>query len=298
MAGRWRLVVCWTVASMTLLGFSSTRASAQSVAAPEMTAEALRAQLAPTWAAPGRPMPKDVAELDLMVRQKDFSRLSDRLRTARSIDDVGTDVIWEQTQLFNGGGFVFAYAYMFDLWRVAPVAPPQDADRIKQSAATAFLYALDLIYLDGPKCADVSAPGHRRDQLLTQNQDLIKYLVSLPIQTRMALGSQSLDVERATASFRHDDPVLCSGGAAEMAERLKAQGDKPLPLAPNPPGVVGKTYAVPPAPGYTPEFVSEDVWAPKQATARRSMPSALTRLLTTPADAQPNADSTRSGTAK
>jgi hypothetical protein len=276
------------IAAVCSLSLLPANAMSQTVTAPTLDSSTLRARLARTWAGTGRAMPSDVADLDAMVAKKDFGKLTQRLRAANTADQVGLDMNWEQTQVYNGAGFIISYAYMFDLWRLGSAVASPTGDQLKQSAAMVFLYSLDLIALDGQRCADVSAPGHRQDQLFLQNKELIQYLRGLPRQTRMTLGTVSLDIESATAPLRQDDYVLCSGGLAQITQGLQAQGDKPLTQIPSAPGALpGKTYAVPPAPGYAPQFVNADVWGPKQANTRQTLPDTLTRLLTVPSDTPP-----------
>lgn len=255
------------------------------VIAPQLDSAALRARLAPSMARPDRPMPKDSGDLDAMVARKDWTSLSVRLRGAQAAADVMLDMNWEQTTLFNGGGFLIAYSYLNDLWRVGSALPGEAGEEMKQSAGMIFLYALDLIRLDGAKCADVSAPGHRQDQLIAQNSALIAYVRALPRPRRMTLGTISLAVEAATAVVRKDDDVLCSGGLDEIGAGLRAQGNRPLNQVPTPPGGMGRTYSVPRAPDYTPRFVGADRWRPKQVAIRASLPGYLTGLLTKPAEA-------------
>ena len=251
----------------------------ETVVAPQLDGATLRARLAGTMAPEGRAMPADVRDLDAMMASGDVARLTARLRSAHVAHDIDLDMNWEQSRIYDGAGFIVAYAYMNDLWRFGSAMPPPAGEEIKQSAAMMFLYIYDLATIDGPRCADVSAPGHRVDQLISQNRPLIAYLGSLPRADRMQLGTVSLDIEAATFPFRKDDAVLCSGGLAQITGGLQAQGDKPLPQVPNAPGTIGKTYAVPSAPDYKPGYVSAEAWRPKAAAARAMLPASLTRLL-------------------
>lgn len=256
---------------------------------PTIDAVALRARLAPTMARPGRPMPSDAIILDTMFAQGKLTALSARLRAAREAAEVVLDMNWEQARIFDGAGFLMVYAYLYDLWRVGSSLPGETGDQMKQSAGMQFVYALDLIRLDGVKCADISAAGHRQDQLFGQNRALIAYIRTLPRDRRMTLGTVSLAIESATASLRQNDDVLCSGGLDDISEGLKAQGDRPLEQVPNPPGMIGKTYNVPSAPGYTPKFIAGEVWRVRQSAIRQSLPAFLTRFLTTADDPSPSA---------
>ncbi len=89
-----------------------------------------------------------------------------------------------------------------------------------------------------------------------------------------------MTIEAGTAPLRGDDTVLCSGGLDQISEGLKAQGKKPLPQVPSTPGMLGKSYLVPTAPGFKPRFESDEVWRPKANAARAAQPAALTQLLT------------------
>lgn len=264
-------------------------AKAQSVAPPQLDAATLRARLAQTMAAPSRPMPSDAANLDALLSQKADLPLRQRLQAANKANDVLLDMNWEQEKVYNGTNWLISYSYMFDAWRLGSALNSPEGEELKKTAGMYFLYTLAVAVVDGPKCSDSSAPGHRVDQLINNNRQIGQYLISLPRADRMALGSMAVGMEAATASVRPDDEVLCGDGAAQMAHDLAAQGTKPLQQVPNAPGTVGKSYEVPSAPGYKPGFVSADQWRPKQAQARQDLPATLTRLLTPASEKAPPA---------
>lgn len=262
---------------------ASSSAVSQTVTVPISDTANIRARLAPVMDPPGRPT--DAADLDSMLKRGDVASLVKRLRSADTAQGVDLDMNWEQSKLFNGAGFIIAYAYMTDLWKFGSSLPAARGEGLKQTAAMIFLYQVDLIAVDGPQCADITAPGHRRDQLFLQNAPIVGYIRSLPAAARMQIGTISLNLEAATQKVRTKDAVLCSGGLDEISAGLKAQGTKPLPQIPNAPGTFGKTYAVPTAPGYETKFVDEAVWRAKQIAARLALPSTLTHMLTVPAPA-------------
>ena len=63
-----------------------------------------------------------------------------------------------QAKLYDGAGFIVAFAYMNDLWRLGAALPPASGDGLKRSATMMFLYSFALITVDGPQCADPTAP--------------------------------------------------------------------------------------------------------------------------------------------
>lgn len=240
-------------------------------------------------AAPGRLMPSDAANLDALLRQKSDLALRQRLQSPSKAPDIVLDMNWEQKKVYDGTNWLISYAYMVDAWRLGSALNSPEGEELKKTAGMYFLYTLSVAVVDGPKCSDASAPGHRVDQLVNNNRQIGQYLISLPRADRMALGSMAVGIEAATASVRPDDEVLCGDGVAQIAQGLAAQGNRPLKEVPNAPGTVGKTYEVPSAPGYKPGFVSADQWRPKQAQARQALPATLTRLLTPPSEATPSA---------
>jgi hypothetical protein len=229
-------------------------------------------------------MPADQPQLDRLLQQRDYGHLAERLHGVSTAQDLALDLNWEQTAIYNGADLFVPFSYMGDLWRAGSSLPAPQGDQLKRSSALYFLYSLAVIEVDAPKCADPSAPAHRLEQLRAQNGAIVQYVLGLPRPDRMLLGSVAVGIELATSSVRQNDYVLCGGGTAEMAARLKANGDKPLPQIPNAPGTFGKSYAVPPAPDYAPAFLPPDQWGPKQAQARAQLPALLTRVLTTPAE--------------
>jgi hypothetical protein len=135
------------------------------------------------------------------------------------------------------------------------------------------LYALQQIEIDGKRCADPSAPEHRLDQLTPGRAPVWQYVLSLPEQTRRDLAFEALKLEARTAKLRRDDPVLCSGGAANIAQALR---DDRTPLTPQSGGHRDVQAAQVAA------YVDPAVSAPKQAQFRAGMPMFLARVLKLP----------------
>jgi len=273
-------------ATFAMGGLQAQTVGGPAVAAPSLDAATLRARLVNVMDPAGRALPADAANLDRMVREREFIKLVDRLHATRDPAGIVLDFNWEQARVFQGAGFLVVYAYLDGLWRAGNALPGDSGEGLKGTAAMMLLYDASLIAVDGTRCADPSAPEHRRDQLFAQNRPLLDYLRGLPVAARMNYGSIALDIESATAGVRQPDYVLCSGGLDEIGAGLAAQGKRPLRQMPNAPASIGKTYAVPAAPGFVPKFVEAKIWQPKQVAARQALPAELTRLLTTAVDTQ------------
>jgi hypothetical protein len=222
-------------------------------------------------------MPADAAELDVLLRNNDETALALRLRQVSTAQDLLLNTNWEQHAVYQGAGFIVSYQLMVDLWHLAEAQPDQNNDETKENSALFFLYTLDLIMTDGPKCQDDTAPGHRADQVFFENRSVLRYLMTLPVPERMLVGTASLHIESATAALRQNDTVLCSDGLAEFKAAMAADAQH----IPAPAGAVGKSYVYVP-PGYQPGFVAPAQWQPKQAQARANLPDFLTHFLSQP----------------
>ena len=243
---------------------------------PDPAHERLRHLMAET---PQMTMPANRADLDRWLATRDYKSLQASLAGVRDASAIGLDLNWERARLYDGQGLLLALAYAHDLWRLGVATPGQAGDELKQTAAAFTLYGVELIILDGPSCADESAPGHHLDQIAFGFAPILRYAGGLPPADRARIVQVAVAVEQGTASVRGPDDVLCGGGMAEIKAGLAAQGNKPMPQVPNAPGTFGKTYVVPTAPGYKTEFRDPSVWEPKQAEARAQMSANLIQLL-------------------
>jgi len=272
----------FALAAVSAAAATSVAVEPQSAKLPRLSGPAMRS----AWlqAFQGAPMPRDAAALDQMLAGKQFSALTVRLRDVTNGDDLVLDLNWERARIIDGAGFAVVYSYMYDLWRLGAALPPAAGVDVKQTAGAMFAYGIALVMLDGPRCADPSAPSHRLDQLRSQNLDLTKFIVGQPRAARMLMGTMALEFDQATATLRRSDDVLCGGGLDAINAGLLADGDKPLPEQPSAPGIIGRTFAVSPSPGYQPKFVGEAMWRPKQEAVRATLAATLTRLLTVPGD--------------
>ena len=244
-------------AALALAWFAAALpAAAQVVTAPQGDVAAVRQELRATMAPPHRAMPKDVAALDGWLAARDNTSLAHRLGAADA-PGLALDMNWEQTRLYDGAGLIVALAYVHSLWQVAEAADPGDAKGFRDSAAVYALYALNMVTLDGARCADDSAPQTRFGQVADQVQPMMAYLRGLSRADRMNIGSLALQIEAATSQKRGDDQMICSGGLDQYQHDQEAGA--------------GSTYA--------PVFLSPEIWWPAQDKLRQALPAELTIFL-------------------
>lgn len=262
-----------TAAALCLAGALLPSTSAQA-ASPDDAPTA--PTVPPTDQIAALPMPVRRAQLDAAAAGSDFAALNAAFKAVASMDDVNRNMDWEELQVVQGGGVFYAFHYVDDMWAMGAKFPNDpNSGRMKRFAGVMALYLLQQIEIDGARCADPSAPGHRVDQLTQGRQPLWAYVMALPEVTRRDLAVEAIKLEARTAKLRRDDPGLCSGGVADMAAAVKDS-----PLGSQPLGSVSGHVEVPVTPH--PAYVDPTVSAPKQEKARAAMPMFLARSLKLP----------------
>jgi hypothetical protein len=196
-----------------------------------------------------------------------FSRPRDAATFVRGLD-------WLKAKIFAGdGGLLLALIYARDLWLLGESAKK---DELRGTAVLITLYAYELIQIDGAKCEDRSAPGHRLDQLIAGRTDTLRYLKSLPSEVKQKIADAAVTLEKVTSSRRKDDEVICRGGLKEIIAGLQAGTQREVPTAP---GQMGKTIAVAPPRDFAPKFLSPAAYKPLQDKARSEIRQSFARLL-------------------
>ena len=108
------------------------------------------------------------------TRGRPYGRRGDEKEFVRSVN-------WLKAKIEAGGGFLPVIFYARDLWGAGqsnPVADPDKDPRV--TAGFMILYAYALILVDGMKCADNSAPGHRLDQVFEIDAPILKFIWAKP----------------------------------------------------------------------------------------------------------------------
>jgi len=221
-------------------------------------------------------LPSDKA-LDAMVAARDWhglgaalSQASDQVSLTRALD-------WLQAKVTAGGGFMIALMYARELWTVGEAMKLDDPGKdLRVSAGMMMLYAVELIAIDGAKCEDESAPGHRLDQISEMDAAIFKFLRTQSADMKSKVVDTALALEQRTAPLRKDDDVICRGGLAEMQAGLEHGTQKEVPEAS---GHYGKDVEVTAPPGWAPKFVPPSSYRPLQEAARAAMRENLFSLV-------------------
>ncbi len=227
------------------------------------------------------PSPTDSApsteQLDALLAAHDWTGLTAALSHAKTADQFGQQMDWMRAKLMAGAGSLLGFFYSRDLWNAGQQAQSSDpTDDLRVTAGLFTLYTLELIIIDGEKCADRSAPAHRLDQLMENNRPALLFLKSQPAKVKTKVIDLALAIERQTAPLRTNDEVLCRSGLDEIQAGLDAGKVKETP---SPEGGAGKSYEVTAPPNYKPKFLPPSVYEPAQRKARDAMRSNLRKLI-------------------
>jgi hypothetical protein len=222
------------------------------------------------------PLPSD-EQLDALLAARNWDGLVTAFEGVRSDGSLVRVLDWLEARINSGGGSLLGFLYSRFLWDIGSGQNVNDPDRDPRfRAGLMVLYTLQLIIIDGTKCADQSAPGYRIDQLLADYGPVIAYLKTKPAKFKAKVIDAAIALERRTASLRKDDDVLCRGGLEEMMAGIEAGQTKEVPT---PPSQVGKTIVVDPPPRYAPKFVAPETYGPMQEKARSEIRSDLLKML-------------------
>jgi hypothetical protein len=221
-------------------------------------------------------LPSD-EQLDALLAARKWDELADALSNVTGSEARLRSINWLKAKIEAGGGFPLVIFYARDLWNAGqsnPIADPDKDPRV--TAGFMILYAYVLILVDGAKCADNSAPGHRLDQLFEIDAPILKFILAKPKKLKDKIINGVVGFEKATAPSRQDDDVLCRGGLDEIMAGLQ-EGTTHKETTPA--GQVGQSYAVQPPAGYAPRFLPPKEYLPLQAKERAGLKADLTQAL-------------------
>ena len=214
-------------------------------------------------------------QLDALVAAKKWNELADVLAQAEG-EDFGRKLDWLKTKVDGGGGLPLVLAYTQSLWDVGRSNPNADPDKdLRVTAALMLLYSYALIAVDGVKCEDQSAPGHRFEQVLEMDAPILKFLKARPQKLKDKLIGGAIGYEKFIAPLRKDDDVLCRGGLHEIMAGLESGTTHQEPTTT---GQAGQSYSVEAPPDYAPKFLTPKEYQPLQAKARATLKSNMTVL--------------------
>jgi hypothetical protein len=221
-------------------------------------------------------LPSD-EQLDALLAARKWDELADALAEARGGDAFGRSISWLKAKIEAGAGFLPVIYYARGLWDAGqsnPVADPDKDPRV--TAGFMILYAYALILVDGLKCDDSSAPGHRLDQVLEIDRPILKFIWAKPRKLKDRIIDGVVAYEKATAPSRLDDDILCRGGLHEIMAGLDEGTTREASTAP---GQVGQSYAVQAPPSFAPRFLPPKEYLPLQAKSRSMLKTNLTKLM-------------------
>jgi hypothetical protein len=194
--------------------------------------------------------------LDALVAAKKWNELADALAEVTDAEQFTRKLDW-----LKGEG------------RSNPSTDP-DKD-LRVTAAFMLLYTYALIAVDGVKCEDQSAPGHRLDQVLEMDVPVLKFLKARARKLKDKLIAGAINYEKFTAPLRKDDDVMCRGGLHEIMAGLEHGTTHEEPTTT---GQAGQSIAVQAPPDYAPEFLAPKAYQPLQVKARSLLKSNMTVL--------------------
>jgi hypothetical protein len=208
-------------------------------------------------------LPSD-AELDGLLAARKWNDLGAALSNLDNPVSFARSMDWLHSRLDRGGGMLLGLLYARDLWATGKsqaVADP--AEDMRVTAGMITLYTFELIAIDGAKCEDKSAPGHRVEQLFAARRETLAFLKQLPHEWKDNVVKIAIALEKKTADLRGEDDLICRGGLEEYQAALEH----------------GKTVDAQLPAGWAPKFAAPSVYQPLQTRVRAEMQSTLLKVI-------------------
>jgi hypothetical protein len=220
------------------------------------------------------------AALDRLLAAHDYNTLGARIAGVRRQADLTSDLDWLKARMLEGNSAFVTMLYSRLLWVAAGGLPEEPKSQLGQTALMAAFYALAAIRVDGSRCGDRSAPGHRADQLMMEwNPEIWRFAATLTPAQRETILKVAVGIEAKTAARRDavgDVDFLCRAGMEEMSYNLQHGTQKEAPPAP---GQIGRTIVLTGDGKYVPSQRPEAEWRKDAAAARAALPAELGQLM-------------------
>lgn len=216
---------------------------------------------------------KVVDRFDDLLDHKQYAALGDALEREH---DAGRGRLargWQDRRLRDGGSAYLGFVYSRELMRSATRSAPRDRARLREQASLVAIYTMAVLTIDGPRCADASAPSARSEQLFELAAEAFSWAAALPEGRRDRIVDEALALEQTTAPLRRDDDFICLGGAEHIARALQDPASRVEPRG----GEDGVT--VTPGRSMAARFADPAATRPMQALARRTIRADLCRML-------------------
>ncbi|GHE65377.1 hypothetical protein GCM10019059_26400 [Camelimonas fluminis] len=234
---------------------------------------AATAQTVPRVATPSPVNQKLVDRFDDLLDHKQYAALGDALEREHDAGRGRLARSWQDRRLRDGGSAYLGFVYSRELMRSAARSAPRDRTRLREQASLVAIYTMAVLTIDGPRCADASAPSARSEQLFDLAAEAFSWAAAMPEGRRDRMIDEALALEQATAPLRRDDDFICLGGAEHIARALQ----DPASQVESRGGDAGVT--VTPGRSMAARFADPATTRPMQALARRTIRADLCRML-------------------
>lgn len=158
---------------------------------------------------------------EALLAARDYVALGEALEREYLAGRGAAARAWQERRLREGASAYLGFVYSRELMRAALNAPARQQPALREKAALVALYTMAVLTIDGPRCADPSAPVRRSEQLFDLAEQAYAWAAALPRARRERLIDRALELEQATAALRDRDDFICLGGAEDLAEAMQ-----------------------------------------------------------------------------
>ncbi len=241
--------------------------------------------LAGTYAADSGYVPSPAAvaytnELDAALNDNDYAKVLDKTNRPGTIDNLNAASEWARKKMLAGGSIIYPLISATNMWKVGAAVPAGNKLAANKDTAVAIvMYALAIDYVDGVKCADLTAPKLGIDRIISQYTPALRYIATLQQDKQKEVVESGLYLEHMTASMRGNDDYLCRFGVQNSVNYYRNHWQEILEATAAGSGRIKTPQDIPDDPSYRPEYVPAETSAPIQAKMRQQLPAFLSRVV-------------------
>lgn len=222
-----------------------------------------------------------VDRFDDLLEHKQYAALGEALEREHHAGRGRLSRGWQDRRIRDGGSAYLGFVYSRDLMRSAARSVKggrsawREREKLREHAALVAIYTMALLTIDGPRCADASAPSVRSEQLFDLAAEAFSWAAAMPERQRDRIIDQALALEQETAPHRRNDDFICLGGAEAVAQALQDPASRLEPKD----GDAAHGVTVTPGNPVEAQFADPEKSRPMQALARRTIRADLCRML-------------------
>jgi hypothetical protein len=153
---------------------------------------------------------ENAATLDKLLATHDFTGLSNQILRPADKSLTPSNLAWARDRTLAGASVIVPIIYSRALWIIGSSVPQLAS--LKETSAVITAYVLLVMYADGVKCEDQSAPSRHIETIMLNYGEQLRYISTLSDEEKARVVQLAVGLEQKTFPLRQNDNYLCRFG--------------------------------------------------------------------------------------